>query len=106
MLHKGAIAVGPSPADNSGRGSDGGTGNGSFGFFGGGGPSARGIAVLDYANDTGATRSTLNGMPRKENIAGVSAGEKGLFPDTFGTLGSITVYKFWILYCRTFYGYS
>ena len=94
MLHKGAIAVGPSPLDNSGRGSDGGTGNGSFGFFGGGGPSARGIAVLDYANDTSATRSTLNGMPRKENIAGVSAAEKGLFPDTFGTLSPTTATNF------------
>ena len=93
MLNKGAIGVGPSPSDNSGRNRDGGTGNGSYGFFGGGGNS-KGIAVLDYANDTAATRSTTSQMPRKEFSAGVSAGEKGLFPDTFGTLSPITATNF------------
>jgi len=93
MLNKGAIGVGPSPSDVNGRNRDGGTGNGSYGFFAAGN-SNKGVAVLDYANDTAATRSTTSQMPHKEFSAGVSAAEKGLFPDTFGTLSPITATNF------------
>ena len=93
MLNKGAIAVGPSPSDNTGRFRDGGTGNGSVGYFAGGSDN-KPVAILDYANDTAATRSTVGRFPRKEFMGAVSGGEKGLFPDTFTAAGAVTATNF------------